>query len=115
ILGVDEALDLTLPVDGTTGYDVLREVGGVFVDPHGAAALTELVESTGTDCQAMSTMLAELKIRAATDTLASELRRLHRSIAATAGTDHALIPEAVAALLTHIGVYRSDYPGLAAI
>ena len=45
ILAVDEALEPTLPVDGTTGYDVLREVGGIFVDPSGAKALTELVES----------------------------------------------------------------------
>src|SRR5277367_3040307 len=115
ILAVDEALEPTLPVDGTTGYDALREVGGVFVDPLGAAALTELVESTGIDYQGMPTMLADLKIRAATDTLASELRRLRRSIAAAAGADHPLLPEAVAALLTHIDVYRTDYPGLAAI
>jgi (1->4)-alpha-D-glucan 1-alpha-D-glucosylmutase len=115
ILAADEALEPTLPVDGTTGYDVLREVGGVFVDPLGAAALTELFESTGIDYQRMPTMLADLKIRAATDTLASELRRLRRSIAAAAGADHPLLPEAVAALLTHIDVYRTDYPGLAAI
>jgi (1->4)-alpha-D-glucan 1-alpha-D-glucosylmutase len=115
ILAADEALEPTLPVDGTTGYDVLREVGGVFVDPLGAAALTELFESTGIDYQGMPTMLADLKIRAATDTLASELRRLRRSIAAAAGADHPLLPEAVAALLTHIDVYRTDYPGLTAI
>jgi (1->4)-alpha-D-glucan 1-alpha-D-glucosylmutase len=115
ILAADEALEPTLPVDGTTGYDVLREVGGVFVDPLGAAALTELFESTGIDYQRMPTMLADLKIRAATDTLASELRRLRRSIAAAAGADHPLLPEAVAALLTHIDVYRTDYLGLAAI
>ena len=115
ILAVDEALEPTLPVAGTTGYDVLREVGGVFVDPNGEPALTALVGSAGVDYGALPAMLAELKIRAATDTLASELRRLRRSIAATAGTDHPLLPEAVAALLSHIGVYRSDYPGLSAI
>jgi (1->4)-alpha-D-glucan 1-alpha-D-glucosylmutase len=60
-------------------------------------------------------MLADLKVRAATDTLTSELRRLRRSIAAAAGADHPLLPEAVAALLTHIDVYRTDYLGLAAI
>ncbi len=60
-------------------------------------------------------MLSELKIRSATQTLASELRRLRRSIAAAAGADHPQLPEAVAALLTHIGVYRCDYPGLAAV
>jgi (1->4)-alpha-D-glucan 1-alpha-D-glucosylmutase len=115
ILAVDEALEPTLPINGTTGYDVLREVGGVFVDPAGAMALTELVTSAGVDYQAMSTKVADLKIHAATDTLASELRRLRRSIVTAAGRDHQLLPQAVAALLSHIEVYRCDYPGLAAV
>lgn len=115
ILAADEALEPTLPVDGTTGYDVLRELGGLFADPAGAAELTALVESADVDYQAMAALLADLKIRATTDTLSSELSRLRRSIAATAGRDHPLLGEAVAALLTHIGVYRCDYPGLASI
>ena len=115
ILAVDEALEPTLPVAGTTGYDVLRQVGGVFVDPAGEEALTALVDSAGLDYHAMPKLLAELKTRAATETLASELARLRRAIAAAAGTDHPLLPETIAALLTHIGVYRSDYPGLAAL
>ncbi len=115
ILAVDEALEPTLPIGGTTGYDVLRETGGVLVDPTGAPALTALVESAGVDYQAMPKMLVDLKIRSATDTLASELRRLRRSIVAAAGADHPQLPEAVAALLTHIGVYRCDYPGLVAL
>ncbi|HUH70344.1 MAG TPA: malto-oligosyltrehalose synthase [Mycobacterium sp.] len=115
ILAVDEALEPTLPVAGTTGYDVLRDVGGVFIDPAGEPALTALVSSAGIDYRDMPKLLAELKIRTATHTLASELGRLRRSIVATAGADHPLLPEAVAALLTHIGVYRCDYPGLAAI
>jgi (1->4)-alpha-D-glucan 1-alpha-D-glucosylmutase len=115
ILAVDEALEPTLPVAGGTGYDVLREVGGVFIDPAGAPTLTALVESTGTDYQAMPEILGDLKIHAATDTLGSELARLRRSVAAAAGTDHPLLPEALAALLSHIEVYRCDYPGLVAI
>lgn len=115
ILAVDEALEPTLPVAGTTGYDVLRQVGGVFVEPAGEEALTALVASAGVDYHAMPKLLAELKVRAATVTLASELARLRRAIAVAAGTDHPLLPEAVAALLTHIGVYRSDYPGLVAL
>jgi (1->4)-alpha-D-glucan 1-alpha-D-glucosylmutase len=115
ILAVDEALEPTLPVAGTTGYDALREVGGVFVDPAGGPALTALVESAGVDYHAMPKLLAELKIRAATQTLAGELARLRRAIAAAAGTDHPLLPEAIAALLTHIRVYRCDYPGLVAM
>ena len=73
------------------------------------------MESAGLDYRGMPEMLAHLKIRAATDTLSSELRRLCRSIVAAAGADDPLLPEAVAALLSHIEVYRSDYPGLAAI
>ncbi len=115
ILAVDEALEPTLPVAGTTGYDALREIGGVFVDPAGEPALTALVESAGVDYHATPKLLAELKIRAATQTLASELARLRRAIAATAGTDHPLLPEAIATLLTHIRVYRCDYPGLVAM
>jgi (1->4)-alpha-D-glucan 1-alpha-D-glucosylmutase len=115
ILAVDEALEPTLPVAGTTGYDALREAGGVFIEPAGAPALTALVESSGKDYHAMPELLSDLKIHAATDTLGGELDRLRRSIAAAAGTDHPLLPEAVAALLSHIGVYRCDYPGLAAI
>jgi (1->4)-alpha-D-glucan 1-alpha-D-glucosylmutase len=115
ILAADEALEPTLPVAGTTGYDVLREVGGVFVDPTGEAALTALFESTGVDYAAMPALSRELKAAVATDTLGSELARLRRCIVATTSTDHPQLPEAVAALLGHIGVYRCDYPALAAM
>ncbi|GBE66174.1 putative maltooligosyl trehalose synthase [Mycobacterium sp. MFM001] len=115
ILAVDEALEPTLPVAGTTGYDVLREIGGLFVDPAGAPALTALFESAGVDYQAMPALLGELKGVATTVTLASELARLRRCIVAAAGADHPLLPDAVAALLAHIDVYRSDYRGLASI
>ena len=115
ILAVDEALEPTLPVAGTTGYDVLREVGGVFIDPTGESALTALVGSAGVDYHAMSKMLADLKIRVTTDTLTSELHRLRRCIAAASGADHPLLPDAVAALLSHIAVYRCDYPGQSAM
>jgi (1->4)-alpha-D-glucan 1-alpha-D-glucosylmutase len=114
ILAVDEALEPTLPVAGTTGYDVLREVGGLFVDPTGEPALTALFESAGVDYHRMPALLRELKTVVTTDMLASELARLRRCIVAAAGADHRLLPEAVAALLGHIGVYRCDYLGLAA-
>jgi (1->4)-alpha-D-glucan 1-alpha-D-glucosylmutase len=115
ILAVDEALELSLPVDGTTGYDVLREVGGVFVDPTGKQALTELVDSAGFTYADVPALLSELKIRSATVTLSSELARVHRAIVAAVGVDHPLLPDAVAALLTNVGVYRSDYLGLSAL
>ena len=115
ILATDEALELSLPVEGTTGYDALREVGGVFVDPTGAQALTELVESAGFPYSVMPVLQAELKTTAATVTLSSELGRLSRAIVASVGRDHPLLPNAVAALLTHLHVYRSDYLSLSAM
>ncbi|CAN5441132.1 malto-oligosyltrehalose synthase [soil metagenome] len=115
ILATDEALELSLPVEGTTGYDALREVGGVFVDPTGVEALTELVESAGFDYGVVPVLSAELKTTAATVTLSSELGRLSRAIVAVTGRDHPLLPKAVAALLTHLHVYRSDYLSLSSM
>ncbi len=42
ILERDEALPASWPVAGTTGYDFLNVVAGLFVDPAGKAPLTEL-------------------------------------------------------------------------
>ena len=115
ILAVDEALEPTLPVAGTTGYDALREIGGVFVDPAGAPALTDLVDSAGRPYSTMPELAAELKVEAVTETLKSELTRLCRTITAATGTEHPDVPEAVARLLSHIEVYRSDYPSLSLV
>jgi (1->4)-alpha-D-glucan 1-alpha-D-glucosylmutase len=115
ILGVGEPLDPSLPVDGTTGYDVLREVGGLFIDPTGAQALTELVDGHGFDYAYAPEMLRQLKISAATSTLASELARVCRSIVTAVGADHPQLPDAVVGLLTNVGVYRSDYLNLSSL
>jgi (1->4)-alpha-D-glucan 1-alpha-D-glucosylmutase len=105
ILAPDEALEPTLPVAGTTGYDALREIGGLLVDPAGVRA----------DDEPLAAVTAELKVATATGTLASELARLRRSIVSRVGSDHRRLPDAIAALLSHIGVYRSDYRGLEAV
>ena len=115
ILAVDEALEPTLPVAGTTGYEALREIGGLFVDPAGAGALTALYESSGVGYDEMASLERQLKTAAATDTLASELRRLCRTVVGAVGVDDPRLPDAIAALLSHIGVYRSDYRGLSAV
>ncbi|MDF2583361.1 MAG: maltooligosyl trehalose synthase, partial [Mycobacterium sp.] len=65
ILAPDEPLDTGLPVDGTTGYDALREIGGLFVDPSGESTLTALYESSGIDRGAIEHQTAELKSAAA--------------------------------------------------
>ncbi|HNM83682.1 MAG TPA: malto-oligosyltrehalose synthase [Mycobacterium sp.] len=113
ILAPDEALDDTLPVNGTTGYDALREIGGLFVDPAGRETLCRLAGSAG--FAATPAAGRELKAATTADTLASELARVCRVVATAAGADHPALPEAVTALLTNIEVYRCDYPGLSAV
>jgi (1->4)-alpha-D-glucan 1-alpha-D-glucosylmutase len=115
ILAVDEALEPTLPVAGTTGYDALREIGGVFIDPAGEAALTDLFDSAGSPYAEMPALARRLKAEAVTETLKSELARLCRTITAATGTEHPDVPTAVAVLLSHIEVYRSDYRGLSLV
>ncbi len=115
ILAVDEPLEPTLPVAGTTGYDAMREIGGLFLDPDGVGPLTELFDSTGADYREMPQVARRLKADAVTVTLSSELARLHRTIVSATGADHSDLPDAVAALISHVEVYRSDYQALSAV
>jgi (1->4)-alpha-D-glucan 1-alpha-D-glucosylmutase len=67
ILGVGESLPASWPVDGATGYEALRELCGVFVDPAGAGPLTALYAE-----------MAEVSLAAAGDaaTVETACRRL---------------------------------------
>ncbi|OMB96804.1 malto-oligosyltrehalose synthase [Mycobacterium sp. NS-7484] len=109
ILATDERLDTSLPVGGTTGYDALREIGGIFVDPAGKDVLTALCGARDPHDE------CTLKSATVTDTLSSELNRLCRVISAVTAQHEPQLPTAVAALAGRIGVYRSDYPALAPI
>jgi (1->4)-alpha-D-glucan 1-alpha-D-glucosylmutase len=111
ILAVDEPLEASLPVAGTTGYEALREIGGLFIDPAGAGPLTALFESSGVRYDQMPQSARRLKAEAVTETLGSELDRLCRVI----GGDDARVRDAIAALISHIPVYRFDYPSLSAV
>ena len=118
ILGATEPLDATLPVDGTTGYEALAELGGVFVDRAGARGLAELsTEIAGTPGDADWLELAETEVKrqVATTDLAPEVRRLVAAIArdALSAHDHDALAEAVVEVLVSLRVYRPDYAPLA--
>ncbi len=115
ILAVDEPLEPTLPIAGTTGYDALREIGGLFLDPAGAGPLTALFESSGAAYDEMPQLARRLKAEAVTHTLGSELARLHRTIVAATDANHAELPRALAELLSRVHVYRSDYQSLSLV
>src|SRR4051794_40131825 len=64
------------PVAGTTGYDFLNQVGGLFVDPDGEEALTKAyVEATG-DVVHYESVVDETKRVALRQVLAADLHRL---------------------------------------
>jgi (1->4)-alpha-D-glucan 1-alpha-D-glucosylmutase len=76
ILGADERLRPSWPVAGTTGYDFLNRVLGLFVDPDGEEQLSELYgRFTGeeTDFGAVAYEAKQLVMREA---LATDLDRL---------------------------------------
>ncbi len=68
----------TWPVDGTTGYDALAEVCGLFVDPSAEAAFTALDTALTGRATSWPELTHECKLAAATGLLAAELARLVR-------------------------------------
>ncbi|MEV6956294.1 malto-oligosyltrehalose synthase [Streptomyces sp. NPDC051183] len=102
ILAREERLPPAWPVAGTTGYDALHRVDGVFTDPAGTGRLAErYLELTGLPDWAQT---AEASARAVlTGDLAAELAALQRR----AGPE---LSDAVRELLIAYPVYR-PYPG----
>jgi (1->4)-alpha-D-glucan 1-alpha-D-glucosylmutase len=119
ILGVGEELPASWPVNGTSGYEALREIGGVFVDPDGAGVLTQLAaEHTG---RKESAHAAEHSARreVADTILAAEVRRIAAlvpvpeaapSTEEEPGAAADRVRTAVAELLCGYPVYRSYLP-----
>jgi (1->4)-alpha-D-glucan 1-alpha-D-glucosylmutase len=122
ILGAGESLPASWPVDGTSGYEALREIGGVFVDPDGAGLLTQFAaEHTGAR-ESLHAAEHAARLEVAHGILAAEVARIARECTATLGSGPA--PEggptleegwgqwtdAVAELLCGFPVYRSYLP-----
>jgi (1->4)-alpha-D-glucan 1-alpha-D-glucosylmutase len=119
ILGVGEQLPASWPVDGTSGYEALREIGGVFVDPGGAGLLTQFAaEHTGRR-EAAHTAEHDARREVARTILAAEVRRIAALVPvpeAAPSTDPdpgdaaERVREAVVELLCGFPVYRSYLP-----
>jgi len=103
ILEVGEELE-DWPVDGTTGYDALREVGGVFVDPAGEAAFTALHESLGGSPD-WHQAAHEQKLDVTRRLFGAELRRLGELV-----PDLADARTALGVLAAEYDVYRTYLP-----
>ncbi|MGP6172843.1 malto-oligosyltrehalose synthase [Corynebacterium sp. A21] len=121
ILGVEEPLDPRLAVDGSTGYDALRELDGVFINRESEDNLSMLsLQQSGStwDEAAITASEQELKREVARHELSAEVRRLARAMRrdnfSTAGSsvsDEQLITTIVE-LVAAMPVYRADYISL---
>jgi (1->4)-alpha-D-glucan 1-alpha-D-glucosylmutase len=102
ILAAGEELPASWPVHGSTGYDTLRQVCGVFVDPAGEGPLTELAATPEFHVEERRSR------RLITErSLVTEMRRI-------AALAPGVPAEAVAELMVAFPVYRSYLPeGLA--
>lgn len=124
ILSVDEPLDPRLAVDGTTGYDALRELDGVFIARDAEAPLSMLaLEQSGStwDQAAIDATEQQLKAQVAREELMVEVRRLARAIRhdnfSTAGalvSEEELI-DTIVDLVAEMPVYRADYLSLSRV
>jgi (1->4)-alpha-D-glucan 1-alpha-D-glucosylmutase len=92
ILAPDESMPASWPAHGTTGYDAMREICGLFVDPAGEPAAAQELHAVEDECRRLITQTS----------LVAEMRR----IAALANTS----PEAVAEIMIAFPVYRSYLP-----
>ena len=106
ILGVGEDLPASWPVDGTSGYEALREVQGVFVDPDGAGLLTQLAAEHTGEKRSLHAVEHDARREVAGTILAAEVRRIARLV--PGDTDRTR--DAVAELLGGFPVYRSYLP-----
>ncbi|MDD7937085.1 malto-oligosyltrehalose synthase [Actinomycetospora lutea] len=111
ILGPDEVLPRSWPVDGTTGYEVLREVGGLFVDPRGEA-LVDAVAAQHTGVREGLSVTEHAARRLVTDEiLVAEVRRIAALVPGGGDRfDAEKVRDAVAELLCSFPVYRSYLP-----
>jgi (1->4)-alpha-D-glucan 1-alpha-D-glucosylmutase len=97
ILEYGEPMPTDWPVAGSTGYDTLREVCGLFVDPVGAKhfpARTRFFDAA-----------LDGKREAAVELLATELNRL-----ANLAPKHPKARSAIAGIAVHLDVYRTYLP-----
>ena len=114
ILEAGEELPSSWPVAGTTGYDLLNVIGGLFVDPAGEPAVTEgYGRLTGADTDVAAVVRAAREL-AVNELLAADVTRLTALLVDVCErrrhqrdrTRHEL-HEAVRALLVAFPVYRT--------
>lgn len=114
ILQNGESLRDAWPVHGTTGYDFLNRVGGLFIDPAGEEAMTRLYAEFAGQSVAWDAIARVCKMTVAREVLGSELNRLTELFVGACESDrrhrdytrHEL-HEALIAVVARFRVYRT--------
>ena len=114
ILEHAEALPPAWPVDGTTGYDAIAVIGGVFVDPAGEAPLTEAWEAFTGQVWDWPALVHDAKHLVLREVLGADLHRLTQAFVEVCESsrrhrDHAraTLRDALREVLACFGVYRT--------
>lgn len=119
VLSNREPLDATLPIDGTTGYDSLADIGGVLIDADGEKQLTDLSRQFtghGSDRAWFTEQEHRIRRAVAETMLVPEVRRLVAAIKRDARADAfdtMALTNAAIEVLSFMPVYRTDYAPLA--
>jgi len=114
ILAPDEFLPTSWPVAGTTGYDFLNQIGGLFVDPTGENPLTDLYFLFGGSTMGYPALARDKKrlvlrtlLAAEVDRLTSLLLRIAASGCHYSDFTHAELCGGLIELIACFPVYRS--------
>lgn len=114
ILAPHESLRRDWPVSGSTGYDFMTQVNGVFIDPRGERPLTHIYERVKGSRDAFEDIVLEAKRLIMREAFGSEFSvvayALHRLAKQSRRTrDYSLIAcrEAIIHLVSHFPVYRT--------
>lgn len=107
--GATEALPASWPADGTTGYDALREVCGLFVDPRGESLIEQIAAEHTGERQRLSVAEHVAKRLVTDEILLAEVRRI-AALVPDGEEPEDVVQDAVAELLAAYPVYRSYLP-----
>jgi len=98
-------------VSGTVGYEFLNDVAGLFIDPAGEQALTELWARVSGDGRTFAELADQAKLEQVTGTFRPELERLARTLSPGADAAVAAAPlgglDQLAHALASLPIYRT--------
>ena len=107
ILGPDQALPETWPVDGTTGYRFANLATGLFVDPAGEAALSAGWASVADAGPEWDVIAADARLEVLSSLLGSDLNRLADLFAAFSDARRDELRELLGEVAARLPVYRT--------